>query len=399
MPTASLTARFGRVLLMQGIFLDKPFSGATFDSRKVEPGMLFVALKGEKVDGHDFIPMTLARGAAGIVDGCEELARAARDYRRSLKAQVIGITGSAGKTTTKELVRAFLGRVGKVHATEGNFNNHIGLPITILNCPPDADFLVLEMGTNHPGEIASLCDIALPDAGLVTCVGTAHIEFFGTQEAIAREKGTLLARAKGPCVVSAENPYLPILRELAGGRLVAASTHLPWLEDAMAAILPGAHNLANASLAYALCAQYGLERAAALAALDDFALPGARWRRTEKDGVFYIDDTYNANPDSMMAAIATFAALPAGGRRVAILGDMFELGPRSEEFHREVFDFAAGRGLDLVVAVGSVSSRCRADLAFASLEELLPQIGNILRRGDTVLLKASHGMRLGRVLD
>ena len=162
------------------------FCGATFDSRLVKPGMLFVALKGEKSDGHDYIPMALEKGAAGIVDGYEELDRVAREYRRSLKATVVGITGSAGKTTTKELVKAFLSKAGKVHATEGNFNNHIGLPITILNCPRDADFLVLEMGTNHPGEIAHLCDVAEPDCGLVTNVGTAHIEFFETQDGIAR---------------------------------------------------------------------------------------------------------------------------------------------------------------------------------------------------------------------
>ena len=152
------------------------FSGATFDSRQVKPGMLFVALKGEKSDGHDYIPQALEKGAAGIVDGYDELDRVAREYRRTLKAKVVAVTGSAGKTTTKELVKTFLSTVGKVHATEGNFNNHIGLPVTILNCPKDADFLVLEMGTNHPGEIAHLCDVAEPDAALITNVGTAHIE-------------------------------------------------------------------------------------------------------------------------------------------------------------------------------------------------------------------------------
>ena len=149
--------------------------------------MGFVALKGEKADGHDFIPKALAAGAAEIVDGLEELQSKARAYRRTLKAKVVGVTGSAGKTTTKELLKAFLSKVGKTHATEGNFNNHIGLPLTILNCPPDADFLVVEMGTNHPGEIAALCDIAEPDVGLVTNIGTAHLEFFRTQEGIAAE--------------------------------------------------------------------------------------------------------------------------------------------------------------------------------------------------------------------
>ena len=148
------------------------FKGAVFDSRKVEPGMLFIALKGDRVDGHDYIGQALAKGAAGIVDGLEELAATAREYRGTLKAKVIGVTGSAGKTPTKELLRAFLSAAGKVHATEGNYNNNIGLPVTVLNCPRDADFLVVEMGTNHPGEIKALCDIADPDVGVVTNVGS-----------------------------------------------------------------------------------------------------------------------------------------------------------------------------------------------------------------------------------
>ena len=374
------------------------FCGATFDSRLVKPGMLFVALKGEKSDGHDYIPMALEKGAAGIVDGYEELDRVAREYRRSLKATVVGITGSAGKTTTKELVKAFLSKAGKVHATEGNFNNHIGLPITILNCPKDADFLVLEMGTNHPGEIAHLCDVAEPDCGLVTNVGTAHIEFFETQDGIAREKGTLFARAKGACVASSENGRLGILRELAGDRLVSVDPHPAWLAEALAGVLPGAHNVSNAALAYAVAERFGVTRAQAVAALADFALPGARWRKAEKDGVRFIDDTYNANPDAMIAALDTFAALSVPGRRIAVLGDMFELGPAADELHRRVFDHAAGLGFDAVIAVGERSSRCRGTVSFKTVEDAKAAIGTVVSAGDTVLLKASHSMNLGSLI-
>ena len=374
------------------------FCGATFDSRLVKPGMLFVALKGEKSDGHDYIPMALEKGAAGIVDGYEELDRVAREYRRSLKATVVGITGSAGKTTTKELVKAFLSQAGKVHATEGNFNNHIGLPITILNCPKDADFLVLEMGTNHPGEIAHLCDVAEPDCGLVTNVGTAHIEFFETQDGIAREKGTLFARAKGACVASSENGRLGILRELAGDRLVSVDPHPAWLAEALAGVLPGAHNVSNAALAYAVAERFGVTRGQAVAALADFALPGARWRKAEKDGVRFIDDTYNANPDAMIAALDTFAALSVPGRRIAVLGDMFELGPAADELHRRVFDHAAGLGFDAVVAVGERSSRCRSTVSFKTVEDAKAAIGTVVSAGDTVLLKASHSMNLGSLI-
>ncbi|MGN0853983.1 MAG: UDP-N-acetylmuramoyl-tripeptide--D-alanyl-D-alanine ligase [Kiritimatiellia bacterium] len=374
------------------------FCGATFDSRLVRPGMLFVALKGEKGDGHDFIPMAREKGAAGIVDGYAELDRVARDYRRSLKAKVIAVTGSAGKTTTKELVKAFLAQAGKVHATAGNFNNHIGLPITILNCPKDADFLVVEMGTNHPGEIAHLCDVAEPDCGLVTNIGTAHLEFFGTQDGIAREKGVLFARAKGVCIAARDNCRLPVLAELAGARLQVVDPAPDWLAQALKDVLPGAHNVANAALAYALAERFGVTRAEAVAALADFALPGARGRRVMRDGVLFIDDTYNANPEAMIAALDAFAALDGFHRKIAILGDMFELGPAAQELHDRVFDYAATRGFDQVIAVGEISSKCRCDARFATVQGLAAAIKGCFRTGDAVLLKASHGMQLGAIL-
>ncbi len=356
---------------------------ATFDSRLVRPGMTFVALKGEKADGRDFIPAALAAGATRILVGYEALDAAALERRKALDATVIAVTGSAGKTTTKELLRAFLSAAGNTFATEGNFNNHIGLPLTILNCPDDARFLVLEMGTNHPGEIAHLCDIALPDVGIVTNYGTAHIENFGSREAIAAEKGTVLERAREFAVAPGCVPPLP-----------------EELSSAVARVLPGAHNQANAALAFAVAAHFGVTPQEAAAKLDSFALPGERWRKsTSTDGVHFIDDTYNANPDSMRAALDTFASLDCPSRRIAILGDMFELGPRSQEYHEEVFNHAATLGLDLVVAVGETSSRCRASLAFPDAPALKAGFSSLgLKPGDTVLLKASHAMHLGSIL-
>ena len=278
------------------------FRGATLDSRKVKPGMLFVAVKGERVDGHDFIPQARAAGAAGIVDGREELARVAAEYRRTLKAKVIGITGSAGKTTTKELVAAFLRAGGfRVHATEGNFNNDLGLPLTILNCPKDAEFLVVEMGTNHPGEIAYLVDIAAPDVGVISSIGTAHIEFFKTQDGIADEKGTLFARLPpdGFAVVGVNNDRYERLRAMSAARVVAVDPSDETgarLAAALAPRLPGAHNVSNARLAAACAGEFGVPLARCVAALEDFALPGDRWRVTERDGVTYVNDCYNANP-------------------------------------------------------------------------------------------------------
>ena len=345
----------------------------TFDSREIRPGMGFVALKGEKADGHAFIPAALAAGAVEIVDGLEELQRKAHERRKTLRAKVIGVTGSAGKTTTKEFLKTFLACYG----TEGNFNNHIGLPLTILNCPDDAEFLVLEMGTNHPGEIAALCDIAEPDVGVVVSIGTAHIEFFGSREGIAKEKMTLARRAKDFAVVPED----------------AASNVPPF-----PCPLPGAHNLSNMSLAYAVARRLGVSEAECARRISGFALPGARWRKVSRDGVDFIDDTYNANPDSMIAALDTFVTLSPERRHVAVLGDMFELGERSSELHQGVFAHARELGVPLVVGVGAESSRCPCHIACADLGELETALRESFRPGDLVLLKASHGMHLGDVL-
>ena len=374
------------------------FCGATFDSRAVKPGMLFVALKGEKVDGHDYIPQALEKGAAGVVDGLEALQRLANEYRRSLKAKVIGVTGSAGKTTAKELLKAFLSRVGKTSATEGNFNNHIGLPMTILNCPRDADFLVVEMGTNHPGEIEALCRIAEPDAGLITNVGTAHLEFFLTQDGIAEEKGVLGASAKDFFVIGADNVRLEKLKGMCRGEAVVADTAQDWMRAALEGVLPGAHNVSNACLAYAVAERYGVTREQAVAALADFALPGSRWRKAEKWGVAFIDDTYNANPDSMIAALDAFVATPCSGKHVAVLGDMGELGPRSLELHRKVFAHAMSLGIPLVIGVGETSSQCLCHLVYKELKTLKKKFRLDVSAGDLVLLKASHAMSLGDLL-
>ena len=385
------------------------FRGATLDSRQVKPGMLFVAVKGERVDGHDFIPQALAAGAAGIIDGREELARVAAEYRRTLKAKVIGITGSAGKTTTKELVAAFLRAGGfRVHATAGNFNNDLGLPLTILNCPEDAEFLVVEMGTNHPGEIAYLVDIAAPDAGVISSIGTAHIEYFKTQDGIADEKGTLFARLPpdGFAVVGVNNDRYERLRAMSAARVVSVDPSDDAgvrIAEALAVRLPGAHNVSNARLAAACAGEFGVPLERCLAALADFSLPGDRWRVVEKDGVTYVNDCYNANPTSMIAALETFAAMPCAGRRVAVLGDMFELGAQSGELHARVLARAAELPLDAVFAVGAamgdaVAVAGRPPYRAADAAAAKEALAAFVRAGDAVLLKASHGMHLEVVL-
>lgn len=373
--------------------------------------MLYIALKGERVDGNDFIPQALEKGAAKVVGGPDALAEVqalAREYRRALRPRttVVALTGSAGKTTTKELLKAFLSCAGKTFATAGNYNNHLGLPITILNCPEDADFLVVEMGSNHPGEIAALCDIAEPDCALVTNVGTAHLEFFGTQDGIADEKGQIFAalgsahdcRVPPFGVVSRENIRLERLRSMCPVELVEVDPSQKWMAEALDGVLPGAHNVSNACLAFALAERFGVTREQAVAALKDFALPGARWKVSERDGVTYIDDSYNANPDSMIAALDAFAATPCDGKHVAVLGDMFELGPKSEELHRKVFDHAMKLGIPLVIGVGEQSSKCLCHLAYKTLDSLKKKFRLDVSSGDLVLLKASHSMNLSSLL-
>ena len=386
---------------MKEEILGTPFAGATLDSRLVKPGMLFVAVKGEKVDGHAFIDQARAKGAVGIVDGREELARGARAYRRTLKATVIGVTGSAGKTTTKELVAAFLRAGGlKVHATAGNFNNALGLPLTILSCPPDADILVVEMGTHHPGELRHLVGIAEPDVGIISTIGTAHIEFFGTPAGLADEKGTLLAHLSGSpahpsfAVLARENARYDRLAALCSVPFVPVSLAAPAaarFADALRLRLPGAHHVSHALLAAACAARCGVSEAACRAALADFTLPGGRWRVVARGGVTYIDDTYNANPTSMVAALETFAALPVTGRRLAVLGDMFELGDRSAAFHAQVKARAKELPRDEVIFVGAQFGGLARDAAKDALAASV-------RPGDAVLLKASHSMHLDELL-
>lgn len=368
----------------------------TFDSREVEPGDVFVALKGEKVDGHDFIDKAKTAGAVDIIDGLDALQERARQKRRGMKAKVIGVTGSAGKTTTKEFLKTFLDCPGTV----GNFNNHIGLPMTILNAPDDAEFLVLEMGTNHPGEIATLCDIAEPDIGVLVSVGTAHIEFFKTREGIAQEKSELLRRAKD-FGVAPESCREFTCCNLPTVEFVSApsSTSNSSLHLSLSCPLPGEHNASNMRLAYTVARRLGVSEATCVERLANFRLPGARWRKSEKWGVTFIDDSYNANPDSMIAALDAFVATPCDGKHVAVLGDMFELGENSLELHKKVFEHAMSLKIPLVIGVGEMSSQCICNLVYKDLKKLKLKFRLDVSAGDLVLLKGSHGMNLSSLVE
>ena len=381
-----------------------------FDSRKVVPGCLFAALPGTTVDGHAFVRQAFEKGAKGILvrkDRADEftgpeaaalipvddvkvsLTETARTYRQMLKAKVVGVTGSAGKTTVKEFTAAFLGSKGKTHATAGNYNNDLGLPITILECPPDAEFLVLEMGTNHPGEIAHLVGIGKPDAGIISSIGTAHIEFFKTQDGIAEEKGTLFRflPEDGFAVVGENNDRFEVLKAMCRCRTVVSDGTAPF-----GCPLVGDYNRWNMSLAWNCAKMFGVTEDMAKKSLEGFALPGERWRKSVRDGVTFISDCYNANPTSMIVALETFAAEPCDGRRIALLGDMFELGDESARLHAEVKNKAMGLGLDKVIFIGD-------NFGGISFEDAKVELFSYVKTSDSVLLKASHGMALGRILE
>lgn len=424
------------------------------DSREDVRGALYVALRGERFDGHAFLGAAAAAGAAAalveegrfrpadlaglpavvVADAARALADAARAHRRRMPAVAIGLTGSCGKTTTKEMLAAVLRRVGPTLATEGNLNNHIGVPLTLLGLRPEHRFAVVEMGCNHPGEIAALAAIAEPDVGLITCVAAAHLEGLGTLEGVARAKGELFAALDRPdavAVVNLEDERVAAIptgraRRLGVGLGPSADVRLELPPhgrgDGSLAIffpdgrrarpsipLPGRHVLLDAGLAAAAAWSVGAPAEAVEVGLS--GLSAGRHRGeilTSSRGVVLLDDTYNANPGSMRAALAALDEVPGTGRKVAILGEMLELGEATGALHREVGAAAARSGLELLVCVGPSAGRTAEGAraagltevaTFEEVEALLPELGRLVRAGDRVLVKGSRGMRMERVVE
>lgn len=426
---------------------DVAFEGVTFDSRTVTPGCLYVALDGSSVDGHEFVEKAFSSGAAAALvrndwiktSSCGPLVRvenprkaltaAAKEYRKILKAKVVGVTGSAGKTTTKELLASFLSAGGKTSKTAGNFNNDLGLPITMLNTARDAKFAVWEMGSNHPGEIEYLVNLARPEAGVISSVGTAHIEFFKDQDGIAKEKGSLFSALPhdGFAVVSNENDRFSILEKMSSARVVTTSSKnkeasyfarpidsdlgiFEVIEKDGSCVrietgLAGEHNISNALLAFACARELGVSALQCASALKNFSLPGHRWNVIEgANKVTYINDAYNANPTSMTVSLKTFANRKCDGRKIAILGDMYELGEKCDEFHSQVGIAAKDMPLDFVFTVGTFSEKISDQLPdekkkhFPSVESIREYLKDFLQKGDCVFLKASRGMHLEDIL-
>ncbi|HRR32518.1 MAG TPA: UDP-N-acetylmuramoyl-tripeptide--D-alanyl-D-alanine ligase [Kiritimatiellia bacterium] len=436
--------------------LPPTFCGVTQDTRQVTPGCLYVALRGERFDGHDFVAQGFEKGAAAalverawqapaeaagwplirVADTRRALADAARAWRLRQQARVVGITGSSGKTTVKEMTAALCGGGGAVCATRGNLNNDIGLPLSLLTLGAGTMYGIFEAGTNHPGEIAALADVMRPDIALISSIGSAHIEHFGSQEAIALEKGELLRAlpADGAAVLSLETACADRLIACSAAPVVTTSLvtraadyfgepldlwtgRVRITERAtgeqieLCCGLPGEHNASNLLLAFAAARTAGVPAAAAAAGLANLVLPGMRWSVSERGGVTVVNDAYNANPQSMRAVLRTFMQMPCNGRRIAVLGDMLELGEHTETLHRELGREVAALAPDEVIGVGPDTSRYMADEAVmhgypaarmtccADAVAAAAVVRARVRVGDSVLLKASRGMRLEQVLD
>jgi UDP-N-acetylmuramoyl-tripeptide--D-alanyl-D-alanine ligase len=423
------------------------------DSRQLEPGQLFLALVGENFDGHRFVAAAIKAGAAAVLcsTACEDVRalakhlgcglwvvqdtldayqQLARLARQQLKTPVVAVTGSAGKTTTRELIRAALAPLGPIWASSGNENNDIGVPLTLLGAGPEHRALVVEMGMRGLGEIDRLSRCAEPDVAVITNIGTAHIGRLGSREAIATAKCEITAalRPNGLVVIPAGDPLLDaalgavwsgrVLRVALTGDALAPGTVPPDLTaaldepgstlqlqsgDAVPLPLAGRHNARNLLLALAVAQELGV-------ALGELAqlqvtVPGGRNRRLQLGGLTVLDETYNASPEAVLAALNLLAAQP--GRRFAVLGSMLELGTRSVELHRHVAARAAALGLDGLVVVATGAEADAMAEAGAALPRLVvvgtPELAaaplrDWLQAGDVLLLKASRGVALERLI-
>ena len=437
---------------------DAKFIGVSIDSRTLSAGELFVAIQGECFDGHDFVPAVADTGAAGaLVHQLQELAlpqvcvgdtrlalgQMATAWRQEFDIPVIGVTGSNGKTTVKEMLASIMARRGPVLSTRGNLNNAIGVPLTLLELAKEHRSAVIEMGANHAGEIAGLTALTRPTVGLVTNAGSAHLEGFGSPEGIARAKGELFdgLPADGTAIINTDQEYAGLWKQLAGNREIigfglgrdarftagdvsqGVRDGQPWLSFSMTTPLgsiplelnfAGTHNVMNALAAAAAAAAAG-------AGIDDIReglqvarqLAGRLQLLSRKGGGWLIDDSYNANPVSARAAMEFAASL--GGQHWLVLGDMGELGPDAETMHHELGLVAGELGFDRVYSCGDLAARAAAAFpgesrCFDGLDALIDALSKDLPAahangsGDSneqviPLLKASRSMRFDKVVD
>lgn len=437
--------------LLAGLALAEaePITAVVTDSRKVVPGCVFVCFPGERVDGHDYAAAAYRAGAAYIVanhpvDGVPEnrtvivasshhaMVRMASNYRMLFSPLMIGVTGSVGKTTTKEFCYAVLSAFGNTLKTEGNQNNEIGLPNTLFRLDDATEYAVVEMGMSNLGEIERLARAARPSAGIITLIGVSHLENLGTRENILKAKLELCYGLPdgAPLALNADDDLLPTAKlperlrpvwfgidspdaDVRAVKITAGDNGTDFvLSDKEYGDFPvhiptvGLHTVSDALAAYAAATRLGLDPAKAAAALSNYQTTGMRQNIVHKAGVTVIEDCYNASPDSMRAALGVLKDQPAE-RRVALLGDMLELGSVSEEAHRQVGEWAAEAGVDLLIAYGPLSAamaQAAAEKGVTTLhceteQDVVGYVRQNVHAGDALLAKASHAMKLDQVLE
>ncbi len=441
-----LLSQVAQTLGARMIGADVALTAVSTDTRGVAAGQLFIALRGARFDAHDFLDQAVASGAAALLVADESklpagvsalvvddtllaLGRLAAAWRAQFSLPLIAVTGSNGKTTTKEMIAAILkAQFGDaVLATRGNFNNDIGLPITLLGLNATHRAAVIEMGMNHPGEIAYLAPIGAPTVALVTNAQRAHLEGMGDLDEVAREKGSVFVGmpANGVAVINADDRYAPTWREMAGAHAVctfgidhvadvsgkvrqhgletALQLSAPEGEAEIRLSIPGRHNARNAVAAAAACLAAGLPLAAVVAGLESFAgVKGRLQRRAGIKGAEILDDTYNANPDSVRAGIDVLAATI--GRKLLVLGDMGEIGDASGQYHDEIGGYAKSQGIDRLYALGDAAQQAVRNFGegakhFCNVEKLIAAVDKELGPETTVLIKGSRFMKMERVAD
>ena len=422
---------------------DRPIRAVCTDTRALQRGDLFVALKGENHDAHDYLAEAVAKGAVAVVvsdaqraaglgvpayivpDTLHALGALGRARRLAWGGPLVAVGGSNGKTSTKELIRAALGARLEVHATKGNLNNQIGVPLTLLAIPDGADVVVAELGTNIPGEIALLRRIVEASIAVVTTVQEEHLEGFGDLAGVMREEASLLDGAP-VAVIPADEPALAtesahrarrtVTAGLGAGDLMASTFGLGadgtgWAEvDGISVTVPlrGLHNLRNAMLALAVARECGVEladAAAAIAEMDMAALPSMRSAVTPLGEALLINDAYNSNPGSARAALALLGRLGEGRQRVAVLGTMRELGAQAAGAHDEIARAALGSGAAIVAGIGDFAAALQRTapndervVTANDVDDLWPKLRSRLTADAVILLKASRGVRLERLL-
>ena len=414
------------------------------DSREARAGAMFVPIRGERADGHSYIPAVLESPAAAtftdheiplgekplvLVKDCREaLQRAAAWYRDQFAIPIVGITGSVGKTTAKEMVAQALSAQFRVLKTAGNQNSQVGVPITVCGLRKDHTAAVVEMGVSMPGEMARIAGVVKPTCAVMTNIGVSHIEFMKTRENILAEKARIAdyLPPDGALFVNGDDDLLPTLKETMGSRVVTfgLGPTCDWrafgLNEAdkgtfftcqspagerteLFVPAAGEHNVRNALCAMAVARYLGVPAGDVVRAISAYKAPAMRQQMVEANGLLIIDDSYNASPYSMRSAIDVLSTRPVTGKRAAVLADMLELGDFSQQGHYQVGQYAKERGVELLVAVGPLSREIAAGYGegarwFATNQEAAAFLRDALRPGDAVLVKGSRGMKTDEIV-